>query len=113
MVRYIPDCFWPLGEKEGIISHEAICVINTTERPLRVTINLYFTDRDMMKDFFVEVAPKRTAHIRMDQIENSRGERVPRNVPYAAEVLCDEEIPVQYSRLDNSGAARTLMTTML
>lgn len=107
----IPDCFLdPISHTQ--ISHEAICVINTSPEEARIRLTLFFEDRDADSSFFSSCASMRTHHIRMDRLKNKDGKEIPRNVPYAVLVESSTPIVVQYSRLDTAQAELALMTTI-
>ena len=108
----IPDCFLNSVSKNESISHEAICVINTTDTDAKINLTLFFEDRDTCKDFSAVCKAGRTHHIRMDKLKNDKGELIPRDTPYAALVESNVNIVVQYSRLDTSEVEMALMTTI-
>lgn len=107
----IPDCYLPPKGSGGQPSHESICVVNTTGREARLSISLYFEDREPVKDIRVDVPPARTRHLRTDLPGHIGGTHIPRGVPYAARVGSDVPVGVQYSRMDTSQHALALMTT--
>ena len=105
----IPDGFIPeksSGEQE---SHEAICVLNTSAEKARLSISIYFEDREPIKGAEVIVPPERTRHIRTDQLG---GTEIPRGVPYAVRVESSVPMVVQCTRMDTTQAALSLMTAM-
>ena len=107
----IPDAFYdPLWN--GVVSHEAVCVLNTSDSDANINLILFFEDRDKMDDFYAVCKAGRTNHIRMDKIVSKNGNTVPKDLPYAILVESDVEIVVQYSRLDTSQAEMALMTTI-
>lgn len=111
---YIPDCFWNSHTNGSTVSHEAICVLNATNKDAIVNITLYFEDRDPIGDFSVEVKANRTLHIRMDKIKNKHGQAVLQDTPYAAVVSSENEnLYVQYTRVDSSDPSLTLCTTLV
>ncbi|MGI8541745.1 MAG: sensory rhodopsin transducer [Rubrobacteraceae bacterium] len=105
-VWLIPDGFIPEESSGSQESHEAICVLNASERDAKVSISFYFEDREPIKDVPVEVPAERTRHIRTEGVE------VPRGVPYAVRVESDVPITVQHSRMDATQTALSLMTAM-
>ena len=107
----VPDAFYD-SLWNGVVSHESICVLNTSDKDALINLTLYFEDRDKMDDFFAVCSAGRTNHIRMDKIISKNGHVVPKDVPYAILVQSDTEIVVQYSRLDTSQAEMALMTTI-
>lgn len=109
----IPDCYLNSVSKNESVSHEAICVINTTDVDAKIELTLYYEDRDKIEGEFVsECKAGRTHHIRLDRIVSKNGEKIARDVPYAMLVEANTEIVVQYSRLDTSEVEMALMTTI-
>ncbi|MGH3086219.1 MAG: sensory rhodopsin transducer [Rubrobacteraceae bacterium] len=108
-VWLIPDGFIPEESSGSQESHEAICVLNTSQRNARVSISIYFEDREPIKDVTVEVPAERARHIRTDGLE---GVEVARGVPYALRVESDVPVTVQHSRMDTTQPALSLMTAM-
>lgn len=109
----IPDMFWPADTAPGVyISHEAICILNTSDEDSKVDIVLYYEDREPVC-LPTQVCPaRRTSHIRMDKILTSEGEHITRGIGYAALVKCSVPVSVQYTRVDTTQAANAMMTTM-
>ena len=111
-VWLIPDTYLNLVSKNENLSHEAICVINTSAARAEIKLTLFFEDRDADSSFSSFCEPMRTHHIRLDKLRNGSGEEIPRNVPYAILVESSEPIVVQYSRLDTAQPELALMTTI-
>lgn len=109
---YIPDCYFPQISNGLYPSHEAVCVLNPGTRDAHIELVLYFEDRDKMQGFTAVCRAERTNHIRLDQLADAEGRKIPQGVPYAIMVKSDVEIIVQYSRMDTSQAEMALMTTM-
>lgn len=108
----IPDTYLNSSSKNDMLSHEAICVINTGDVDAEIALTLFFEDRDCDTSFKSQCAARRTHHIRMDKIRNADGIGIPHDVPYAVLVESNTPIVVQYSRLDTSRAEMALMTTI-
>ena len=108
----IPDTYLNSISKNENISHESICVVNTSDTDAKIKLTLFFEDRAKRDDFESFCGAGRTHHIRMDKIRSVNGESIPKDVPYAVLVESSVEIVVQYSRLDTSAAEMALMTTM-
>lgn len=108
----IPDLYLDSVSCNNQKSHEAICVINTSDEDAKIKLTLFFEDRDCDDSFSSVCLAKRTHHIRMDYIKNPEGKTIPLDTPYA--VLLESNVPVvvQYSRLDSSQAELALMTTI-
>lgn len=108
-VWLIPDGFIPEESSGSQESHEAICVLNTSLEEARLSISFYFEDREPIKDVVVVIPAERTSHVRTDSIE---GAALPRGVPYAIRVESNVPVAVQYSRMDTTQPALSLMTAM-
>jgi len=107
----IPDGYIPPTSTGELLSHESICVLNTSSEEASIKITIFFEDREPIEDIEVVVAARRTNHIRTSSLR--KGEQfIPDGVPYAIEVSSNIPIVVQYSRLDSTQAANTLMSTM-
>ena len=107
----IPDCFLdPVSN--GQVSHEAVCVINTSPEDAEIKFTLFFEDRDADTSFSSVCASMRTHHIRLDKLKNPAGEEIPRGIPYAMLIESNTPIVVQYSRLDTAQSELALMTTI-
>ncbi len=110
MKKIIPDCYWPDSANGAYVSHEAVCVLNTGTEEITVELTLYFEDRDKMGGFQVTVPPERTKHIRLDKLLAGT---VPQGTPYAMVIECEQEIAVQYTRVDTTQAELAIATTMV
>lgn len=109
----IPDCFLNSVSKNENVSHEAICVINTTDVDAEINLTLFYEDRDKIEgEFSSQCKAGRTHHIRLDKMVSKNGEKIVRDVPYAILVESNTELVVQYSRLDTSAVEMALMTTI-
>lgn len=111
-VWLIPDAFLHSVSKNENVSHEAICVLNTSDLDATINLTLYFEDREKITDFSSFCGAGKTHHIRLDKIRSPKGEGIPYDVPYAILVESNVEIVVQYSRLDTSAVEMALMTTI-
>jgi len=111
-VWLIPDTYLNSVSKNENISHEAICVLNTSDADAEIKLTLFFEDREPRTDFSSFCPARRTHHIRMDKLLNAQGESIPRDTPYAVLVESSAPIVCQYSRLDSSAVEMALMTTM-
>ena len=108
---YIPDGYIPSKSQGELISHEAICILNTSKVDADLKIIIYFEDKDPLSGI-KEVIPKlRTKHIKTDLLQID-GEFIPKGVPYALEIISNTPITVQYSRLDATQPANALMTAI-
>lgn len=113
-VWLIPDGYLPTppGDTKPYQSHEAICILNTGSEEAHIQLDIYFEDREPIKDIPIIVGGERTLHVRLDKPEHLSGVRLPLDVPYAIRVRSDVPIVVQHSRLDTTQVNLALMTTI-
>ena len=112
-IGLFPDTVYTANDVvETSLSHEAICVINTTERDARIDLTLFYEDRPVKTGYSAVCGAMKTHHIRLDKQVSDKGELIPRDTPYAILVESSEPIVVQYSRLDTSAVEMALMTTI-
>ncbi|AHM64450.1 sensory rhodopsin transducer [Paenibacillus polymyxa] len=107
----IPDGYIPPESRGELLSHESICVLNCGNCAAKLSIDIYFEDREPLEGMIEVVEGRRTRHIRTASLEKS-GERIPTGIPYAITVTSDVPIIVQYSRLDTTQPELALMSVM-
>jgi hypothetical protein len=105
---YIPDD----GEERPLPlqSHETACLLNAGARPAHVTLTVFFTDRGPAGPFRVTVPPRRTLHLRFNELEDP--ERLPKDTDFASLIESDVPIVVQHTRLDARPARIALLSTL-
>ena len=94
----------------ALISHETACILNAGDAPAHVRITVFFADRDPVGPYLVTVEPRRTLHLRFNDLE--RPEPIPRDTPYSSVFESDEPIVVQHTRLDSRHAEVSLLSTL-
>ncbi len=105
---YIPD--WSNGPEPQMTSHETACLLNASDQEAHVRITLYFGDRDPAGPYQVVVPPRRTRHVRFNDLKDP--EPVPRATDYASVIESDVPIVVQHTRLDSRQADNALLSTI-
>ena len=110
---YVPDAYIPPSSTAPEISHESICVLNDTDDDADFRIIAYFADRDPQRSRPIVLARQRAVHLRTDLPDRVGGLKLERGVPYAMVIESDADLKVQYSRLDTTQPAYTLMTALL
>jgi hypothetical protein len=105
---FVPDAYLP----EEPPSHEAACLLNVGEGDARVRFTFYFEDRDPLGPVELVVGARRTWHVRLDDSSQLGGLELPRGLPFAYAVESDEPVVLQHSRLDTTGGAYTLFTSI-
>ena len=107
----MPDAYLPEESSRKAMSHEASCLLNTSNEDAQVRFTFYFEDREPVGPVDVTLGARRTWHVRLDDPSQVGGIELPRGVPYAYSVESDVRIVVQHSRLDTS-EGYTLFTTI-
>ena len=105
---YIPGRSF--SQKPDLVSHEAACILNANEEPASVELTLYFTDREPAGPYRVEVAPRRTKHMRFNDLSDP--ERVPRDTPYSSVIRSSVPVVVQHTRLNSRDPHIALLSTL-
>jgi len=105
---YIPG--WSKGMQPQLTSHEAICILNTDDEPALIEIIIYFSNRNPMGPFTLTVPPKRTKHLRLNDL--AIPESIPHGVDYACTIESNVPIVVQHTRLDSRQSENALFSTI-
>lgn len=105
---YIPESSH--GPGRAFESHETACLLNAGDAEAHVAITLYFADRDPAGPYRVDVPPRRTIHLRFNDLRDP--EPVPRGADYSSVIESDVPIVVQHSRLDSRQADTALLSTI-
>jgi len=105
---YIPS--WSIGPSPQLESHETLCFLNTGDDPAHVQVTVYFTDREPAGPYRMTVQPRRTLHMRFNQLTDP--EPIPAGKDFASVVDSDQPIVVQHTRLDSRQAENSIMTTL-
>lgn len=98
------------GPEPAMTSHETACLLNASDEEAHVEITLYFSDREPAGPYRVTVPPRRTRHVRFNDLEEP--EPVPRATDYASLIESDVPIVVQHTRLDSRQAENALLSTV-
>lgn len=105
---YIPG--WSNGPAPDFISHEAACILNSSEEDAHIEITIYFSDKDPVGPFKITVPARRTKHVRFNDLEDP--ETIPLKTDYSSVIISDVPIVLQYTRLDSRQSANALITTI-
>jgi len=105
---YIPSA--STGDSRELISHETLCVLNAGDRDARLSITVFFADREPAGPFVVTVAARRTRHLRFNDF--TQPQRIPRDTDFASVIESDVPVVVQHTRLDSRQPALALMSTI-
>ncbi|HEX7003501.1 MAG TPA: sensory rhodopsin transducer [Trueperaceae bacterium] len=105
---YIPG--WSNGPEPAFTSHETVCLLNTSSEEARVELTVYFTDREPAGPYVLTLAPRRTVHLRFNELDDP--ETIPRETPFASVIESTVPIVVQHTRLDSRQAENALLSTI-
>ena|SRR5688572_11872444 len=98
------------GPEPQMTSHETVCILNAGDRDAHVEITIYFSDRDPVGPYRVNVGARRTRHVRFNDLDDPA--TIPRDTDYASVIRSDVPIVVQHTRLDSRQAENALLTTI-
>ena len=105
---YLPA--WSRGPTPEMASHETLCILNTGAETARITLTIFFHDRDPAGPYRLEVPARRTRHLRLDELNTP--EPIPRTTDYAALLESSVPIVVQHTRLDSRQSENALFSTV-
>ncbi len=109
----IPEGYIPgksTGSGPAFTSHETACILNAGNKVANIQIMIFFTDKDPVGPYHLQVAAERTAHIRFNDLKVP--EKIPRDTDYASLIMSDVPVVVQHTRLDSRQAENALLTTI-
>ena len=105
---YIPD--ESHGPKPEMVSHETACLLNASDEEAHIEITIFFSDRDPIGPYRITAPPRRTKHVRFNNLEDP--EPIPKATDFASVIESDVPIVVQHSRLDSRQAENALLSTV-
>ena len=105
---YIPG--WSHGPEPEFTSHETVCLLNTSDLEAHVKIVVYFSDREPVGPFLITVPPRRTKHVRFNDLSDPQ--KIPIETDFASVIESDVPIVVQHTRLDSRQAENALLSTI-
>jgi hypothetical protein len=98
------------GEGRELESHETACILNAGQETAEISITIYFADRDPAGPYRLSVPPRRTTHLRFNDLEDP--EPVPKDTDFASVIESNVPVIVQHTRLDSRQAELALLSTM-
>lgn len=98
------------GGGRALESHETACILNANQVPARIGITVFFKDRDPAGPYRVTVPPRRTLHLRFNDLSDPQP--IPRDTDYASVFESDVPVVVQHTRLDSRQAELALLSTI-
>ena len=98
------------GPEPQMLSHETVCILNTSDEDANVEITIYYKDREPVGPYKVTVAARRTQHVRFNDLKDP--EPIPRDTDYSSVIRSDVPIVAQHTRLDSRQAENALLSTI-
>ena len=96
----VPDGWLPPAGGDGdLINHESLMIMNTGKKKAQIKVDIYFDDRDPVRDLPLTVEAERIRAIRLDS-PDELGFKLPRATQYALRIKSDVKVIVQYGRMD-------------
>ena len=91
-------------------SHETACILNAGDETAQVRITIFFEDREPAGPYRVTVPPRRTLHLRFNDLQDPAP--IPRDTAYSSVFEADVPIVVQHTRLDSRRPEVSLLSTI-
>lgn len=105
---YIPS--WSNGPQPQMLSHETVCILNTSDQDAKIEITVYFRDREPAGPYRLTVSARRTLHQRFNDLKDP--ESIPVDTDYSSVIVSSIPVVVQHTRLDSRQAENALISTM-
>jgi len=83
-------------------AHEALMLLNPNPTLATVNLDIYFEDKDPVKDIAVKVGAERVKTLRLDHPDEIGGLRIPPLTQYSIRVRSDVPIVAQFGRVDTT-----------
>ena len=80
----------------ALMSHETACILNAGDEAAQVRITIFFEDREPVGPYVVTVPPRRTLHLRFNDLREP--EPIPRDTAYSSVFESNVPIVVQHTR---------------
>jgi hypothetical protein len=93
----------------ALISHETACILNASDKDAHVEITVFFADREPVGPYRVNVAARRTLHLRFNDLKDPVP--IPRDTDYSSVFESDVPIVLQHTRMDSRHAEVSLLST--
>lgn len=102
-IWYFADGFLPAPSKGGKMeAHEALMLFNTHAKEVECLLDIYYSDREPVKDVKITIPAERIISLRMDKKEDLNGVVIPLLTQYALRIRAASPIVVQFGRLDTT-----------
>jgi hypothetical protein len=98
------------GEEPEFTSREECYFLNTNEKEAKISITIYYSDRDPMGPYEITVAGRRVRNIRFNDLIDP--EAIPLDTDFGCTIESDLPIIVQYGRIDSSRGNLAISSAM-
>ena len=98
------------GPEPTMTSHEAVCLLNSSDEEAHVEITIYYSNREPVGPYRITVPARRTRHVRFNDLREP--EIIPRGTDYSSVIRSDVPIVAQHTRLDSRQAENALLSTI-
>ncbi len=98
------------GPSPEMTSHEAVCLLNSSDQDAHVEITVYYSEREPVGPYRVTVPARRTSHVRFNDLRDP--EPIPRGTDYSSVIRSDVPLVAQHTRLDSRQSANALLSTI-
>ena len=93
----------------ALISHETACILNANDQEAHIEMTVFFADREPVGPYRITVAPRRTLHLRFNDLKDPA--TIPRDTDFSSVFESDVPVILQHTRLDSRCAEVSLMST--
>ena len=105
---YFADGYLPEKVDNGPMeAHEALMFFNPSDEDAVANVTVYFSDREPLPVFAVNVPARRVISIRLDHAADTGGNQIPLLTQYALGIECSRPVICQFGRVDTTQSANT------
>ncbi len=102
-VWYVADGWIPLKEAKkdpGYEGHEALIILNHNDKKAKISMDIFFEEKEPIENIELEVMPKRVKCFRMDNPNDIGGVKLNRLKQYGLRIKSNIEVIIQFGRMD-------------
>jgi len=93
-----------------LTGHETACILNATDKDAHVEITIYFSEREPVGPYKIEVPARRTKHLRFNDLKYPKP--IPYDTEYSSVIISDVPVVIQHTKVDPGQAANALLSTI-
>lgn len=94
------------GPEPELTSFDQLCLLNTGPKAATVELTVFFSDREPLGPFPLEVPARRTRHVRFNDLIDPQA--LPLETDYACVISSTVPLVVQFNRQDTRQAANAI-----